>query len=168
MKPGGRKTGRKRANGKNPHAAALGRLGGLKGGRARAAALTPQERRTIATKAAQAVLVRRTVQGFIFHLAPVQVLRLLVFLITAGFEQKYRQAPSRQCKRQRDACSAATNYADVGLEARAVRHLAGIIDHCCARALSAEGLPSWPEEPKYFLCTAATLAKKLRSENCCW
>jgi len=54
MKPGGRKTGRKRANGKNPHAAALGRLGGLKGGRARAAALTPHERRTIATKAAQA------------------------------------------------------------------------------------------------------------------
>jgi hypothetical protein len=41
------------ANGKNPHAAALGRLGGLKGGVARAAALTPKERRDIATKAAR-------------------------------------------------------------------------------------------------------------------
>ena len=41
------------AEGKNPHAAALGRLGGLKGGVARAAALTPKERRDIATKAAR-------------------------------------------------------------------------------------------------------------------
>ena len=40
--------------GKNPHAAALGRLGGLKGGVARAMALTPKERREIATKAARA------------------------------------------------------------------------------------------------------------------
>jgi hypothetical protein len=39
---------------KNPHAAALGRLGGLKGGRARAKALSAQERRTIARKAARA------------------------------------------------------------------------------------------------------------------
>lgn len=39
---------------KNPHAAALGRLGGLKGGHARAAALTPKERRAIALKAARA------------------------------------------------------------------------------------------------------------------
>src|SRR4051794_20907020 len=39
---------------KNPHAAALGRLGGLKGGRARAEALTPKERRTIAVNAAKA------------------------------------------------------------------------------------------------------------------
>jgi hypothetical protein len=39
---------------KNPHAAALGRLGGLKGGKARANALTAAERRTIARKAAQA------------------------------------------------------------------------------------------------------------------
>ena len=39
--------------GKNPHAAALGRLGGLKGGVARAAALTAKERREIATKAAR-------------------------------------------------------------------------------------------------------------------
>src|SRR5438552_2768972 len=39
---------------KNPHAAALGRLGGLKGGQARAAALTPKQRRAIALKAARA------------------------------------------------------------------------------------------------------------------
>ena len=37
----------------NPHAAALGRLGGLKGGPARAAALTPEERRAIARRAAR-------------------------------------------------------------------------------------------------------------------
>jgi hypothetical protein len=40
--------------GKNPHAAALGRLGGLKGGRARAATLTAKQRRDIASKAARA------------------------------------------------------------------------------------------------------------------
>ena len=39
---------------KNPHAVALGRLGGKKGGRARAAKLTPEERSEIAKKAAQA------------------------------------------------------------------------------------------------------------------
>jgi hypothetical protein len=39
---------------KNPHAAALGRLGGLKGGRARAKALTPNQRRRIASRAARA------------------------------------------------------------------------------------------------------------------
>jgi hypothetical protein len=39
---------------KNPHAAALGRLGGLKGGQARAAALTAKQRREIAVKAARA------------------------------------------------------------------------------------------------------------------
>jgi hypothetical protein len=39
---------------KNPHAAALGRLGGLKGGRARAEALTPAQRRRIASRAARA------------------------------------------------------------------------------------------------------------------
>jgi len=38
---------------KNPHAQALGRLGGLKGGRARAAKLPPEERSEIARKAAQ-------------------------------------------------------------------------------------------------------------------
>jgi hypothetical protein len=39
---------------KNPHAVALGRKGGLKGGPARAAKLTPEERRASAKKAAQA------------------------------------------------------------------------------------------------------------------
>jgi hypothetical protein len=38
---------------KNPAAVALGRLGGLKGGKARAKALSPQERRKIAQRAAQ-------------------------------------------------------------------------------------------------------------------
>ncbi|MBV9279948.1 MAG: hypothetical protein JOZ41_07695 [Chloroflexi bacterium] len=38
---------------KNPHAQALGRLGGLKGGKARAAKLTPERRREIARKAAE-------------------------------------------------------------------------------------------------------------------
>ena len=38
----------------NPHAAALGRLGGLKGGPARAAALSAKRRRQIARAAAQA------------------------------------------------------------------------------------------------------------------
>jgi septal ring-binding cell division protein DamX len=39
---------------KNPAAVALGRLGGLKGGKARAASLTPSERRKSAIKAAMA------------------------------------------------------------------------------------------------------------------
>jgi len=39
---------------KNPHAAALGRLGGLKGGIARALRLSPARRREIARKAARA------------------------------------------------------------------------------------------------------------------
>lgn len=39
---------------KNPHAVALGRLGGKKGGRARAEKLTAEERREIAKKAALA------------------------------------------------------------------------------------------------------------------
>ncbi|MGB7210749.1 MAG: hypothetical protein WBD27_18990 [Pyrinomonadaceae bacterium] len=38
---------------KNPAAVALGKLGGLKGGKARAAALTPERRREIAQKAAK-------------------------------------------------------------------------------------------------------------------
>ncbi len=38
---------------KNPHAVALGRLGGLKGGAARAAKLSPRERSQIAAKAAR-------------------------------------------------------------------------------------------------------------------
>jgi hypothetical protein len=37
----------------NPHAAALGRLGGLKGGPARAATLSPERRREIARQAAR-------------------------------------------------------------------------------------------------------------------
>lgn len=39
---------------KNPHAVALGRLGGRKGGKARAAKLTPKQRHEIAKKAAAA------------------------------------------------------------------------------------------------------------------
>ena len=38
--------------GKNPHAVALGRMGGKKGGVARAAKLTPEQRSDIARKAA--------------------------------------------------------------------------------------------------------------------
>jgi hypothetical protein len=41
-------------DGKNPAAVALGRKGGLKGGSARAAALSPEERASIAKKAAAA------------------------------------------------------------------------------------------------------------------
>ncbi len=40
--------------GKNPAAVALGRLGGLKGGKARAAKLSAKKRKQIAKKAAQA------------------------------------------------------------------------------------------------------------------
>ena len=39
---------------KNPHAAALGRLGGIKGGHARAAVLTAKRRHEIAVRAARA------------------------------------------------------------------------------------------------------------------
>ena len=39
---------------KNPNAVALGRLGGLKGGAARAASLSPRKRSQIAAKAAKA------------------------------------------------------------------------------------------------------------------
>lgn len=39
---------------KNPAAVALGRMGGLKGGKARAEKLTPEQRKEIAKKAAQA------------------------------------------------------------------------------------------------------------------
>lgn len=41
-------------DGKNPAAVALGRLGGLKGGKARAEKLTPEQRSEIARKAATA------------------------------------------------------------------------------------------------------------------
>ncbi len=40
--------------GKNPHAVALGRLGGLKGGKVRAEKLTPEQRKEIARVAAKA------------------------------------------------------------------------------------------------------------------
>ena len=39
---------------KNPHAAALGRLGGVRGGKARAKALSPKRRKEIARNAALA------------------------------------------------------------------------------------------------------------------
>jgi hypothetical protein len=39
--------------GKNPHAVALGRIGGKKGGKARAAKLSPAKRKAIAKKAAR-------------------------------------------------------------------------------------------------------------------
>lgn len=39
-------------DGKNPNAVALGRLGGLKGGKARADKLTPERKKEIARKAA--------------------------------------------------------------------------------------------------------------------
>jgi hypothetical protein len=41
-------------NGRNPHAVALGRLGGLVGGKARAKALTLKQRSEIAKRAAKA------------------------------------------------------------------------------------------------------------------
>ena len=41
-------------DGKNPHAVALGRLGGKKGGPARAKSMTPEQRKEIAKNAAQA------------------------------------------------------------------------------------------------------------------
>lgn len=43
-----------RDDGKNPHAVALGRLGGQRGGKARAESLTSAQRRAIAEKAASA------------------------------------------------------------------------------------------------------------------
>ena len=43
----------KTEEGKNPAAVALGRLGGLKGGKARAASMTPEQRAAIAKKAAK-------------------------------------------------------------------------------------------------------------------
>jgi hypothetical protein len=39
---------------RNPHAVALGRLGGIKGGKVRAETLTPTQRKRIAKKAAKA------------------------------------------------------------------------------------------------------------------
>lgn len=45
---------------KNPHAVALGRLGGKKGGKARAEKLTPEQRSEIARKAVQARWAKRS------------------------------------------------------------------------------------------------------------
>ena len=47
-------SGHKNEPKKNPAAVALGRLGGLKGGKARAAKLTPKQRKEMATNAAKA------------------------------------------------------------------------------------------------------------------
>ena len=47
-------TPKARKHRKNPHAVALGRKGGLRGGAARAANLTPEQRSQIAKAAAQA------------------------------------------------------------------------------------------------------------------
>jgi hypothetical protein len=44
---------------KNPHAVALGKLGGPKGGKARAATLSKARRRAIARKAAQARWIKK-------------------------------------------------------------------------------------------------------------
>ena len=49
-------------DGKDPAAVALGRRGGLKGGKARAAKMTAEERREAASKAAQARWSRRKLE----------------------------------------------------------------------------------------------------------
>ena len=49
-----RDEGRATDEGKNPHAVALGRLGGAKGGKARAKTLSATRRKAIAKKAARA------------------------------------------------------------------------------------------------------------------
>jgi len=53
LKPEPKRTESALFGGKNPHAVALGRLGGLKGGKARFEKLTPQRRKEIAQKAAK-------------------------------------------------------------------------------------------------------------------
>ena len=45
---------------KNPHAVALGRLGGLKGDKARVSKLTPEQRSEIAKRAANARWGKKT------------------------------------------------------------------------------------------------------------
>ena len=49
--------------GKNPAAVALGKLGGAKGGAARAAALSPRKRKMIAKKAADARWAAKATKG---------------------------------------------------------------------------------------------------------
>jgi hypothetical protein len=53
IEPASKQTETELIEGKNPHAVALGRLGGLKGGKARFAKLTPEQRKEIAQKAAK-------------------------------------------------------------------------------------------------------------------
>ena len=53
--------------GKNPAAVALGKLGGAKGGAARAVALSPRKRKMIAKKAAQARWSKRKGVGLGDH-----------------------------------------------------------------------------------------------------
>ena len=53
-------TDQKTDDGKDPAAVSLGRRGGLKGGKARAMKLSPERRREIAKKAAQARWAKRT------------------------------------------------------------------------------------------------------------
>jgi hypothetical protein len=48
--------------GKNPHAVALGRMGGKKGGKARAEKLSSRKRRAIAKKAARARWLKHNAQ----------------------------------------------------------------------------------------------------------
>lgn len=54
IEPEPKEVGPELIEGKNPHAVALGRLGGLKGGKARFEKLTPEQRKEIAKKAAEA------------------------------------------------------------------------------------------------------------------
>ncbi len=54
VEPKPKEAGPELIEGKNPHAVALGRLGGLKGGKARASKLTVERRREIAQRAAMA------------------------------------------------------------------------------------------------------------------
>jgi hypothetical protein len=53
VEPESKETEPELIEGKNPHAVALGRLGGLKGGKARASKLTQEQRKEIAKKAAK-------------------------------------------------------------------------------------------------------------------
>jgi len=48
---------------KNPHAVALGRLGGLKGGKARFSKMTPEQRRELARKAVLTRWSKRRAKG---------------------------------------------------------------------------------------------------------
>ena len=62
MKKSARRPPRERPR-KNPHAVALGRMGGLKGGPARKKALTPEERSESARRAVLARWARQKVES---------------------------------------------------------------------------------------------------------